>query len=145
MVGAFNPFTFKVISNKYNNNQQLKNYLLCLNLKLGNNQNEVIKIKSLDDCPKVLKEMKENKNLDEKTLKLIQSKIYETIEITKKIFNFSLDKYTCKNLAEINNKLIYYKKRKNNYSSKHVTKYYKDEFKLSKNDIKKIETLNITI
>ena len=132
-----------------NNNIQPKHYLLCLNLKLGKNK-ETIKIKSLEDCPIVLKELKENKNINEKALKLIQNKIYEAIEITKKIFNFGLDKYTCKNLAEINNKLIYNKVRKNNIifkknnSSKQINKYFEDEIKLTNNDIKKNESLNIT-
>ena len=133
-----------------NNNQHPKHYLLFLNLKLGNNQEEIIKIKSIDDCSIVLKKLKENKNVNEKALKLIQNKIYETIEITKKIFNFSLDKYTHKNLAEINNKLTYNKegrkekKMQKNMSSKQVNKYFEEDIILSKNDIKKIELLNIT-
>ena len=136
-------------SNKSNNHHS-KYYLLCLNLKLGNNKKEIINIKSIEDCSVILKELKENQNLNEKTLKLIQNKIYETIEITKKIFNFGLDKYTYISLAEINNKLTYNKggtidkKIHKNNSSKQINKYFENEIILSKNDIKKIESLNLT-
>lgn len=133
-----------------NNNQQQKQYLLCLNIRLRNKQIMTIKIKSLEECPIILKEMKENKKIDEKDIKIIQNKIYETIEITKKIYNFGLNKYTYKNLAEINNKIMHNKGRKNknkiknSNSSKQVNTILGNEMMLSKEDIRKTESLNIS-
>ena len=83
-------------------------------------------------------------------IKIIQNKIYETIEITKKIYNFGLNKYTYKNLAEINNKIMHNKGRKNenkiknSNSSKQVNTILGNEMMLSKEDIRKTESLNIS-
>jgi hypothetical protein len=134
-----------------NNLHQQKQYLLCLNIKLGNNQTETIKIKSLEECPRILKELKEIKKINEKAIKIIQNKIYETIEITKKIYNFGLNKYTYKNLAEINNIIVHNKNRNKNVqeikksnSSKHFNKILENEMMLSKSDVRKTESLNIS-
>ena len=134
-----------------NKQQQKQQYLLCLNIKLGNNQTETIKIKSLEECPRILKELKETKKVNEKAIKIIQNKIYETIEITKKIYNFGLNKYTYKNLAEINNIITHNKGRNKNVqaikkcnTSKNFNKISESEMMLSKNDVRKTESLNIS-
>ena len=49
------------------NNNQIKNYILCLNLKLGDKTTKTIKIKSLNECPSILEELRtEGKSLMKK-------------------------------------------------------------------------------
>ena len=134
-----------------NNNKQTKQYLLCLNLKLENNKTELIKIKTVEDCPIVLKELKENKNIPEKVFKLIQNKIYEAIEIIKKIYNFGLEKSTYKNLCEIKNSIGNNKEKKKGKklkkinSMKNINNPFKEEMSITKNDYKNCESLSISL
>ena len=134
-----------------NNNQQIKQYILYLNLKLGNNKTELIKIKSIEDLPALLKELKENQNISEKVIKLIQNKIYEAIDIKKSIYNYVLDKYTYKNLCEIKNRIGNNKERKRKKklqkinSMKIINNKYKEEMNLTKNDLKNSESLNLSL
>ena len=136
--------------NFHSGNKKSKQYMLCLHLKLGTNKNKIVKIKSLDDCDNVLKEIKKIENINEIMLKLIEKKIYEAIQITQKIYGFGLNKYTYKNLAEISNKMIYKneenieKNIKRNHSCIHAKNNFIKEMDLSKNDVRKIESLNIS-
>jgi hypothetical protein len=138
-------------NNNNNDQQQQKSYLLCLNLKLGNNQIETINIKSLDECKIILKELKERKKLNDTTQKIIEDKIYEAIQLTQRIYKLGLNKYTYKNLVEINNKIIQNQNRnlskkmkKSNSSPKISNESLENEMVLSKDDIRKIETLNLS-
>jgi hypothetical protein len=138
-------------NNTNNNNfQKQKKYLLSLKLKLGNNKTEIINIKNLEDCQVVLKEIKEKHNLNQNVMKIINNKIFQAIDITKKIYDFSMNKYTYRNLAEINNNLIFPKRPHNekiikkNKSFKENNNCHKEEMALSKNDMKEIESLNIS-
>ena len=122
--------------------QQPTQYLLCLNLKLDNNKTEIINFKSLEDCTIILKEMKEKNIINENILKVIQNRIYKTIEIKNQIFNLNLKKETYRDLTEINNKLQFSKKLKKkrkmikNKSLKEINKFIDEEIILSKNDVK---------
>ena len=137
-------------NNTNNNNQKPKKYLLSLKLKLGNNKTELINIKNVEDCQVVLKEIKEKHNLNQNVMKIINNKIYQAIDITKKIYDFSVNKYTYRNLAEIKNNLIFPKRPNNekiikkNKSFKEIKICNKEEMTLSKNDMKEIESLNIS-
>ena len=136
------------------NNKKNKNYLLSLCIKLDNNEKEIINIKSIEDINGLLEEIKEKRNLNEKTIKLIQMKIIKAIEIIQKIFDTNLNKHTYKNLVDINRQIINNKeeknkekeeiKRKKNNSSKQVNKYFKNDMKLSKNDLKNVDSMNIS-
>ena len=75
------------------------------------------------------------------------------MEIIKKIFDYNLNKYTYKNLVDINHQFISYndekrkKEIKNNHknnSSKQLNKYFDNEIKLTMNDVKQVERLNIS-
>jgi hypothetical protein len=135
-----------------------KKYLLSLCIKLNNNEQEIINIKSLKDTSALLQEIKEKRNLNEKTIKLIQMKINNAVEIIQKIFDYNLNKHTYKNLVDINHQLINNReekvkekveekgaiKIKKNNSSKQVNKYFKNDMKLTMNDAKKNESLNIS-
>ena len=137
-------------NNNNNNNQKPKKYLLSLKLKLGNNKTEIINIKNIEDCQGVLKEIKEKHNLNQNVMKIINNKIFQAIDITKKIYDFSVNKYTYRNLAEIKNNLIFPKRPNNekiikkNKSFKEIKNCHKEEMTLSKNDMKEIESLNIS-
>lgn len=121
-----------------------------MKLKLGNNKTEIINIKNIEDCQGVLKEIKEKHNLNQNVMKIINSKIFQAIDITKKIYDFSVNKYTYRNLAEIKNNLIFPKRPNNekiikkNKSFKEIKNCHKEEMTLSKNDMKEIESLNIS-
>ena len=74
------------------------------------------------------------------------------------IFYYNLNKYTYKNLLEINNQIIHNKKKKEKgkvkekevlkrkkcNSSKQLNKLFNNEMKFTMNDVKKIESLNIS-
>ena len=131
--------------------KQPKKYLLSLCIKLNNNETEIINIKSLKDTNALLQEIKEKRNLNDKIMKLIQNKIYNAIEIIKKILDYNLNKYTYKNLVQINRQMMNNKEKKGkeeikskNNSSKQVNKYFGNEVRLSMNEVKKVESLNIS-
>ena len=98
----------------------------------------------------LLEEIKEKKNLDEKMVKLIHKKINNAIEIIQKIFDYNLDKYTYKNLSEINYQIGHNRKNneeiknKRNKSSKQLNKNYDERIVLTMNDMKQVESLNIS-
>jgi hypothetical protein len=131
------------------NNETSKPYLLSLSVKLDDGI-EIINIKSLKDINIVLEEIKEKKNLNEKMVKLIQKKINNAVEIIQKIFDYNLDKYTYKNLSNINYQISHKRKKneeiknKRNNSSKQLHKYYDEKMVLSVDDIKQAESLNIS-
>ena len=143
------------------NNNPPKKYLLSLRLKLNNNETEIINIKSLKDTKALLQEIKEKRNLNDKIIKLIQIKINNAVEIIQNIFDYNLNKYTYKNLIEINNQIINKRekpkiklkikekekailKSKKYNSSKQLNKLFNNEMKFTINDIKKLESLNIS-
>ena len=143
-------------NNVLRNNKPQKKYLLSLCIKLNNNETEIINIKSLKDTNALLQEIKEKRNLNEKTVKVIQKKINNAVEIIKKIFDYNLNKYTYKNLVDINHQVISYKdkgekdeeKIKKNkikyHSSKQLNKFFENERNLTLNDVKNVEFLNIS-
>ena len=132
-----------------------KPYLLSLCITFENNQKEIIKIKSLKDTSLLLQQIKEKRNLNEKMIKLIQKKVNDALEIMNNIFDYNLNKYTYKNLVDINHQILNHKERKEqvidndiksnkNYSSKQLNKIFGDEFKLNMKDVKNGESLNIS-
>jgi hypothetical protein len=131
-----------------------KKYLLSIKIKLDNNETEVINIKSLKDTTLLLQQIKEKKNLNDKTVKLIQKKINKTVEIIQKIFDYNLSKYTYKNLTSMNHQLLNHNKekieddvqvmRKRNNSAKRVNKCLEKEIMLTMNDVKEAESLNVS-
>ena len=143
-------------NNVLRSNKPQKKYLLSLCIKLNNNETEIINIKSLKDTNALLQEIKEKRNLNEKTVKVIQKKINNAVEIIKKIFDYNLNKYTYKNLVDINHQVISYKdkgekdeeKIKKNkikyHSSKQLNKFFENERNLTLNDVKNVEFLNIS-
>ena len=141
-------------SNVLRNNNKLKPYLLSLCIKLENNQKEIINIRSLKDTDNLLQEIKEKRNLNPKMIKLIKMKINKAVEIITNIFDYNLNKYCYKNLVDINNQIVNNKEKKENIredikivknnSFKQVRKFFEDEFILTINDIKKVESLNIS-
>jgi hypothetical protein len=154
-------------NNNFNNNQinnnilrgtkPQKQYLLTLRLKLDKNDPEIINIKSLKETNILLKEIQEKKKkLTENDIKLITKKINNAVEIIQKIFEFNLNRYTYKNLANINHQIIKYREKKQmekekvetksnkNKSSKQLNKYLGDEMLLTMNENKKVESLNIS-
>ena len=76
-------------------------------------------------------------------------------KIVQKIFEYNLNRYTYKNLANINHQIIKYREKKlmekekvetksnKNKSSKQLNKYLGDEMLLTMNENKKVESLNI--
>ena len=95
--------------------------------------------------------MRENKNLSENVIKLIRNKLFNAIEIFQKIYTCDLDKYTCKKLLEIHNNIDNNKEIKigKNYHRQNSTqllnsKYLEKEMIVSKDDIKKIESCNLS-
>ena len=150
-------------SNKSNfsmgGNNQMKQYILSVNIKLGDKSTKTIKIKSLNECTQILEELKEGNNFSEKEKKLIQEKINKTYELllTGKIYEFGIKNYTYKNLCEIyhkvnyennnqerklmNNKIRFIKKNK---SFKEINDVLNDERKLSKDNVRNVGSLNIT-
>ena len=83
-------------------------------------------------------------------MKLIQKKIINAVEIIHKIFDYNLNKYTYKNLIDINYQINHKHKlkeeiyNKRNKSSKTLNKYFGERMKLSMNDVKQFESLNIS-
>jgi hypothetical protein len=83
-------------------------------------------------------------------VKLIQKKINNAVEIIQKIFDYNLDKYTYKNLSNINYQISHKRKKneeiknKRNNSSKQLHKYYDEKMVLSVDYIKQAESLNIS-
>ena len=69
-------------------------------------------IKSLKDTNALLQEIKEKRNLNEKMVKLIQNKIIDAVDIIQKIFDYNLNKYTYKNLTDINYQINHKQKLK---------------------------------
>ena len=147
-----------VNNNVLRNNKPQKKYLLSLRIKINNNETEIINIKSLKDTNALLQEIKEKRNLSDKTVKLIQKKINNAVEIIKKIFDYNLNKYTYKNLVDINHQLISHKDKNEkddekikrgidktrHHSSKYVNKFFENEKNLAMNDVKNVEFLNIS-
>ena len=140
-------------NNILRSNKSSKPYLLSLCIALENNQKEIINIKSIKDVNLLLQQIKEKRNLSEKMIKLIQKKINITMEIMNNIFDYNLNRYTYKNLVDINHQIINHKERKaqeidsiknKNNSSKQLNKIFDDEFKLNMKDVKKGESLNIS-
>ena len=137
-------------SNVLRSNKPSKQYLISLCLKLDNNETEIINIKSLKDTNALLQEIKEKRNLNEKMVKLIQNKIIDAVDIIQKIFDYNLNKYTYKNLTDINYQINHKQKlkeeiyNKRNKSSKTLNKYFDERMKLSINDVKQVESLNIS-
>lgn len=150
-------------SNKSNfsigGNNQMKQYILSVNIKLGNKNTKTIKIKSLNECSSILDELKEGNYFNEKEKKLIQEKINKTYELffTGKIYEFGIKNNTYKNLSEIyhklnyennnqerkmmNNKLRFIKKNK---SFKEFNEILNDERKLTIDNVRNVGSLNIT-
>ena len=150
-------------SNKSNfsmgGNNQMKQYILTVNIKLGDKSTKTIKIKSLNECIQILEELKEGNIFTEKEKKLIQEKVNKTYELllTGKIYEFGIKNYTYKNLCEIyhkanyennnqerklmNNKIKFIKKNK---SFKEFNDILNDERKLSKDNVRNVGSLNIT-
>jgi hypothetical protein len=143
-------------NNALRNNKPQKKYLLSLCIKVNNNQTETINIKSLNDINALLQEIKEKRNLDDKTLKVIQQKITEAVEIIMKILDCNLSKYTYKNLVDINHQIMTYKEKGEKddkkikkskvkyHSSKCVNRFFENEKNLAMNDVKNVEFLNIS-
>ena len=89
-------------------------------------------------------------------LKKNQKKINNAVEIIKKIFDYNLNKYTYKNLVDINHQLISHKDKNEKddekikrgkiryHSSKYVNKFFENEKNLAMNDVKNVEFLNIS-
>ena len=157
---------FKNNNNNYNNNGQnlngnllrsnksQKQYLLSLCLKFGNKDTEILNFKTLKDTNGILKKVKEKRNLNDKIVKLIQMKINKAVQIIKQIYDLNLNKYTYKNLANINYQMTNInhgkeRERKDikinrSKSSKAINKLYGDEMKIKMNDVKPVEMLNIS-
>jgi hypothetical protein len=143
-------------NNALRNNKPQKKYLLSLCIKVNNNQTETINIKSLNDINALLQEIKEKRNLDDKTLKVIQQKITEAVEIIMKILDCNLSKYTYKNLVDINHQIMTYKEKGEKddkkikkskvkyHSSKCVNRFFENEKSLAMNDVKNVEFLNVS-
>ena len=137
---------------------QAKQFILCLNIKLGDKSTKTIKIKNWNECPTILDELKtEGKINNDKEKKLIQEKISKTYELTKKIFEFGIKNYTYKNLCEIYHKLNYennnpekkmikkkFKVFKRNKSFKEFEDVLNDEKKLKLEHVRNVGSLNIT-
>jgi len=157
---------FKNNNNNYNNNGQnlngnmlrsnksQKQYLLSLCLKFGNKDKEILNFKTLKDTNGILQKVKEKRNLNDKIVKLIQMKINKAVQIIKQVYDLNLNKYTYKNLANINYQMTNInhgkeRERKDikiyrSKSSKAINKLYGDEMKIRINDIKQVEMLNIS-
>ena len=133
-------------------NKSQKQYLLSLCLKFGNKDTEILNFKTLKDTNGILQKVKEKRNLNEKVVKLIQMKINKAVQIIKQIYELNLNKYTYKNLANINYQIINNKHGKEredikinrSKSSKEINKLYGDEMKVKMNDVKQVEMLNIS-
>jgi len=157
---------FKNNNNNYNNNGQnlngnmlrsnksQKQYLLSLCLKFGNKDKEILNFKTLKDTNGILQKVKEKRNLNDKIVKLIQMKINKAVQIIKQVYDLNLNKYTYKNLANINYQMTNInhgkeRERKDikiyrSKSSKAINKLYGDEMKIRINDVKQVEMLNIS-
>ena len=135
-------------------NKSQKQYLLSLCLKFGNKDTEILNFKTLKDTNGILQKVKEKRNLNDKVVKLIQMKINKAVQIIKQIYDLNLNKYTYKNLANINYQMTNSKhgnererediKINRSNSSKAINKLYGDEMKVKMNDIKQVEMLNIS-
>ena len=136
------------------NNKSQKQYLLSLCLKFGNKDTEILNFKTLKDTNGILQKVKEKRNLNDKVVKLIQMKINKAVQIIKQIYDLNLNKYTYKNLANINYQMTNSKhgnererediKINRSNSSKAINKLYGDEMKVKMNDVKQVENLNIS-
>ena len=135
-------------------NKSQKQYLLSLCLKFGNKDTEILNFKTLKDTNGILQKVKEKRNLNDKVVKLIQMKINKAVQIIKQIYDLNLNKYTYKNLANINYQMTNSKhgnererediKINRSNSSKAINKLYGDEMKVKMNDVKQVENLNIS-
>ena len=150
-------------SNKSNfslgGNNQMKQYILSVNIKLGNKNTKTIKIKSLNECASILEQLKDGNYFNEKEKKLIQEKISKTYELllTGRIYEFRIKNNTYKNLSEIyhklnyennnqerkrtNNKLRFIKKNK---SFKEFNEILSEEKQLTIDNVRNVGSLNIT-
>ena len=159
--GNENNFTNSNKSNfSIGGNNQIKNYILSLNIKLGDKTTKTIKIKSLNDCSKILDDLRtEGKISNEKEKKLIMDKITKTYELllTGKIYEFGIKNSTYKNLCEIYHKLNYENNNqgrkmmnnrlrfmKKNKSFKDFDDILTDEKKLTMDNVRNVGSLNIT-
>ena len=122
--------------------------------------NKTIKIKSLNDCSKILDDLRiEGKISNEKEKKLIMDKITKTYELllTGKIYEFGIKNSTYKNLCEIYHKLNYENNNqgrkmmnnrlrfmKKNKSFKDFDDILTDEKKLTMDNVRNVGSLNIT-
>jgi hypothetical protein len=133
-------------------NKSQKQYLLSLCLKFGNKDTEILNFKTLKDTNGILQKVKEKRNLNDKVVKLIQMKINKAVQIIKQIYELNLNKYTYKNLANINYQITNSKHEKGrehikinrSKSSKEINKFYGEEMKVKMNDVKQVEMLNIS-
>ena len=134
------------------NNKPQKKYLLSLCLKFSNKDMEILNFKALKDTNGILQKVKEKRNLNDKVIKLIQMKINKAVQIIKQVYELNLNKYTYKNLANINYQIINSKigkeketiKINRSKSLKEINKLYGNEMKVSMNDVKQVEMLNIS-
>ena len=141
------------------NLNQLKQYILCLNIKIDSDTTKQIVIKSLNECPSILDSLKDgNKGMNEKVKKLIQEKINKSYEILRKIYEFGIKNYTYKNLCEIHHQMNYEKgkyRRKNenkekvfilkkNKSFQDINKFFESEKKLVLENVRNVGALNIS-
>ena len=136
----------------FSSNQLNNNFLLELNLKLGRNGMTKIKIRNLDDGWMKLNELKKKKLINDTCAKIIYDKIIKAFEIKNKIFDVELNKYTCKNLFELNliknfnkKKCEHGKKIKRNKSEKDYNTLNRKKLFLAKEGIDNVESLNISI
>ena len=155
-----NSFTGESSKSNLNmSNNQQKQYILCLDIKIDNNTTKTINIKNLNECPSLLENLKiEGNIINDKVKKLIQEKINKAYELlTRKIYELGIKNYTYKNLCEIYHQIIYEnnRKRKNNNnekvnilkrnkSYKETNKMLENEKKLVLDNVRNIGALNIT-
>ena len=141
-------------------NNQVKQYILCLNIKLGDNSTKTVKIKNSMEFNSIYEELKvEGKNISDKEKEIIKGKIDAAIRLLykKKIYELSINNYTYKNLCEIyhklnyennsqerkimNNKLQFLRKNK---SFKEISDILDEEKKLTFDNVRNVGSLNVT-
>ena len=141
-------------------NNQVKQYILCLNIKLGDNSTKTVKIKNSMEFNSIYEELKvEGKKISDKEKEIIKGKIDAAIRLLykKKIYELSINNYTYKNLCEIyhklnyennsqerkimNNKLQFLRKNK---SFKEISDILDEEKKLTFDNVRNVGSLNVT-
>ena len=144
---------FKSNSNKEtikfkNWNQPTKQYFMELNLNLGGNKIESIKIKNFEDFKIKLRELKQKIQINDAIKKVITDKVGMAFELTSKVFGAEIDKFSYKYLTEFSKNKNFLKGRKYDKKMKRNKSFTKSGgglINLTKNEIEKFESLNISI